>query len=225
MNERMRSSLNKLAKAIRIIANICKVCCIIGAVCVALCALVVPFALNNIKYENNKITVFNQGIVNVTESEKGILLDIVGSPSIEVTDPQEIAKVKDFLNNCSDNKTMMIVFTEIAMVLAIAVMVVAWLELSHLAKLFKNIENEDKPFTLDNVTHIRKIAMYMIILIVLPAVAGFFIDLAFKTNTSLSFDLSNVIDILFLYAVAIIFEYGYSLEKPVKEEVEEKEGE
>ena len=213
MDKTKKDTLKKLSKAIRILANIAKVICIIGAVCVAICAIVVPIALRNIKYEDNKIIVFNQGVVNVTESEKGILLDIVGSPAIEVTDPLEIAKVKDFLQSVNDNKTMMIVFGELAVISVIAVIVVICITLTHLAKLFKNIETEDSPFTLDNAVHLRKMAYLTIVLIVLPPLSSVFLDMAFKTNTELNLNLTNVVEALVLFASSLIFEYGYSLEQ------------
>ena len=88
--------------------------------------------------------------------------------------------------------------------------------LSRLEKLFININEGDTPFTLENVKYIKQMAFLMIVAIVLSNISGIFSELMLKSNSDIVIELSDVVEILFLFGMSYIFEYGYELQKDTK---------
>ena len=84
--------------------------------------------------------------------------------------------------------------------------------LKHLEDLFKNINEGDTPFTLDNVKHIKKMAYLMISLIIIPSFSGIIFELVLKSDLDVDFEMFNLFEILFLVVLAYIFEYGYEIQ-------------
>ncbi len=93
-----------------------------------------------------------------------------------------------------------------------AYLILYWIILKHLEHLFVNINNGDTPFTLENVKHIKKMAYLLIAAIVLPIAAGVIFESVLKTDLDVGFELYNAVEILFLFSMAYIFEYGYEIQ-------------
>ena len=111
-----------------------------------------------------------------------------------------------------NKKGSLIAYVEFAGACLIGYIVLVILVLKHLEDLFKNINKGDTPFTLDNVNHIKKMAYFMIAAIIIPpiglGIANIFV------SSDFDFDLStfNLVEILFLFGMAYIFEYGYEIQ-------------
>ena len=54
--------------------------------------------------------------------------------------------------------------------------------------------------------------MYLIINIVLPYVSGILFELIFNMDISAEFEMFDIIQILFLFGMAYIFEYGHAIQ-------------
>ena len=98
------------------------------------------------------------------------------------------------------------------MISLIVCLVLALFLFKRLEKLFNNINKGDTPFTLENVEHIKRIAYLMIALIIIPNIGGTLFELILKKDLDVSFELFNVLEILILFVVAYIFEYGYEIQ-------------
>ena len=107
---------------------------------------------------------------------------------------------------------MLISYVETGFIVLIINLILYRITLKHLEDLFVNIYNGDTPFTLDNVNHIKKMAYLMIATIVLPSISGGIFELIMKSDLDVGFELLDVIEILFLFSMAYIFEYGYELQ-------------
>ena len=68
------------------------------------------------------------------------------------------------------------------------------------------------PFTLENVSHIKKMAIFMIIASLLPNIGGVIAELVLKQDLGIDFELFDLIYILFLFSMSYIFEYGYEIQ-------------
>ena len=88
--------------------------------------------------------------------------------------------------------------------------------LSRLEKLFININEWDTPFTLENVRYIKQMAFLMIASIIFPNISGIFFELILKLDLGIGLELFDVIQILFLFGMSYIFEYGYELQQDTK---------
>ena len=88
--------------------------------------------------------------------------------------------------------------------------------LKHLEKLFVNIKDGDTPFTMDNVDHIKKMSYLMIACIILASIGELLLSIPLKNDVNLEFNMMNIVEILFLYSMSLIFEYGYEIQKDSK---------
>ena len=90
--------------------------------------------------------------------------------------------------------------------------------LNHLSQLFKNINEGDTPFTLENVHHIKTMSYFMIAITILSAIGNAISSIIIEQDFDLGF---GFISILVFYSIAYIFEYGYELQLDSKGKIYE----
>ena len=111
-----------------------------------------------------------------------------------------------------NNKALLIGYCEAGIISLIVSLALAIFLLRRMEKLFNNINQGDTPFTLENVEHIKIIAYLMIALIIIPNIGGTIFEVILKQDLDVSFELFNVVEILVLFVIAYIFEYGYEIQ-------------
>lgn len=201
-----------LSKAIYIISRICKICVMIGIVCVALTMIITPVLASNVKVgENNTVTIFGQNLEYQRKDVEIIIKDNVGE--YPVTSPDEVTalnKVIDKIENMS--MLSLAIFSEVAFGTLCVSLVLMYLVFKHLEHLFINIHNGETPFTLENVKYIKTIAFLMIAVIIIPNITGIFAEMIIGQDLNIGFEMFDLIYILFLFTMAYIFEYGYEIQ-------------
>ena len=87
--------------------------------------------------------------------------------------------------------------------------------LNYVEKLFNNIKNNQTPFTLENVGFIKRISYLMIALILITPIsdAVFSIISGVSNGGDSPFEIINVLEILIIFSMSYIFEYGYEIQK------------
>ena len=128
----------------------------------------------------------------------------------DVTNQQTILKMKEMLEN--HTKFEMIGYLEVGFLFLIVNLFLYRIILKHLEDLFVNINNGDTPFTLENVKHIKQMAFFMIATIILPNVAGSIFEMVLQADLNVGVEALDVVEILFLFSMAYIFEYGYEIQ-------------
>ena len=88
--------------------------------------------------------------------------------------------------------------------------------LNNVEKLFKNIEDGDTPFTLDNVSIIKKISYYLIAAILVMPISDVLFNQIIAQNETSFIDLMTILEILIIFSMSYIFEYGYEIQKDSK---------
>lgn len=200
-----------LSKAIYTLAKIGKVITIIGIIAVLLTMIVTPVLANNVKVENNKITIFGEE-VKYKKTNNDIRITIKENEST-ITDHSEVYVTSMIIDKIENGKMpMMIGFIETAFVFLTISLALFYLTLKHLEKMFINIHNGTTPFTMENVSHIKKMATFMILTIILPNIAGVIAEMVMGEELGIGFEMFDVIYILFLFSMAYVFEYGYQLQ-------------
>lgn len=204
-----------LSKIIYIFAKIGKIFSYIAVPFIILGMVIVLMLLNNLEFEGNRIRVKDTDrMVSLIEKDDKLIIDANGSKVAEITEMKDIEKVKGIFN---DNlKTSVLVYSEIFLVFALVSVILAIIMLRHIEKLFKNINRESTPFTMDNVNHIKKIAIIMIISIILPTAMDLIVNLTLKGNLDVNITTYNIFEILIVFTLAYIFEYGYKLQEKSK---------
>ena len=102
------------------------------------------------------------------------------------------------------------IFIEIGFACLVAFIIVLIKTLKHLELLFDNINKGETPFTLENVNHIKKMSYLMIACIILSAVGQTILSI--PMDSDIEFSMFNIVEILFLYSMSLIFEYGYEIQ-------------
>ena len=182
--------------------------------------ILLPIGFKYIDIEDGKL---------VSKDKKIQIVEVGNSTEIRIGDHVVAADVKTSdINNITPavehfGETGVIVFLELGMVFLGAFIIVLIKALEHLEKLFKNINEGDTPFTLDNVDHIKKMSYLMIACIILASIGGVLLNIPLKNEVDLDFDLLSITEILFLYSMSLIFEYGYEIQQDSKGIMYEKE--
>ena len=207
--------LKVLSKIIYIVAKIGKILTYIAIPFIVLGMVVIPILMNKIDIKNDRIILKDKGnSISIVEKNDKLTINVKDAKVAEVTSAKDISKIKDFFNN--NSKGTIIAAGETALAFALISIIIAILLLRRVEKLFKNINKNDTPFTYDNVEHIRRIAFLMIINIILPAIASAVIELILKVDLNIHFGAYNLIEILSLYVLVYVFEYGCKLQKDSK---------
>lgn len=182
--------------------------------------VLLPFGFKYIDIQDGHITTKDKNvkIVEVGNSTEIRVGDHVVVADINSKDIDNIAPAIDRFG-----ETGVVVFFELGMAFLGALLIVLIKALEHLEKLFKNINEGDTPFTLDNVDHIKKMSYLMIACIFLASIGGVLINIPLKNEVDLDFSLLNIVEILFLYSMSLIFEYGHEIQLDSKGKMYDEE--
>ena len=175
--------------------------------------ILLPIGFKYIDIEDGKIVSKDKKIqiVEVGKSTEIRIGDHVVAADVKTSDIDNISPAIDKFGTAG-----VVVFLELGMAFLGAFIIVLIKALTHLEKLFKNINEGDTPFTLDNVNHIKKMAYLMIACIVLASIGGVILNIPLKNEIDLDINILSITEILFLYSMSLIFEYGYEIQQDSK---------
>lgn len=204
-----QQKMKGLSKAIYVIARICKIIVTISIPVVIISMIFLPYLVHNTEVTDGRISL-NDNSITVIEDNTGVQLKYKNIILADEKNQDSILKMKEVLE--SHSKPVLIGYLEAGSFFLVVYMVLYFIILKHLENLFININNGDTPFTLENVKHIKKMAYLMIAAIVLPVAAGAVFEMILQMDLDVGFELYNVVEILFLFSMAYIFEYGYEIQ-------------
>lgn len=216
-----QKKIKGISKAIYILSRIGKIVTTIAIPIIVFLLIVTPIFISNIELKDNTIVFKGARIddkITITEekSNDGVNLQLKANGILIADEKNQdtILQMKNVLEN--NSKGQIIVFLELGYVCLIICLVLYRMTLSRLEKLFININEGDTPFTLENVKYIKEIAKLMIIALILPSFGGVVFEKILATDLGVDFELFDVIQILFLFGISYIFEYGYELQQDTK---------
>jgi len=205
----------KKQKEVKVLSNIISLIGKIGAIVlkvsipfIIILMLLVPYIVNNVEIKNNEIGFKIDNIKIIDENKIEINDIIVGEFDIE-NDNYDVIKV--FENN---SNIKIIGYIELGLFFVLLDIIIMIFILKYVEKLFNNIKNNNTPFTLDNVNFIKRISYLMIVLIILSPISEFIINSLFEIfDENSPFELMNILEILIIFSMSYIFEYGYEMQK------------
>lgn len=213
-----QKKMKLISKTIYLIARICRILVIV-------CIPIIISSMILLGVVTSKLKIVDNGINN-EEISFNIMKDsvVIGENSdgmfVKVNDKLEtindiktketITTIKDVLKN--NSKYVALGYVEVGLLFLITFLILVIIILKHLENLFYNINNGDTPFTLENVTHIKKIAYIMIVVTILPNIIGGTFELILNYDLNIDFEMFSLIEILFLFSIAYIFQYGYEIQ-------------
>ncbi len=205
-----QKKMKALSKIIAIMAKIGRIAIYICIPFIVLAMIVLPPLVNNVDVVDNKIILKNTATINIIENENDVTIEVDGKKVAEENDKQAILTIKDVLTN--NSKSKIIIYGETGLAFLVVYVVVASVILLYLERLFNNINKYETPFTLENVRYIKLIAYLLIANIVLSAIFGGLFEVIIGNSFDFDMNMTSLIEILFLYSMSYIFEYGYELQ-------------
>lgn len=199
--------MKTLSKIISVIAKISKIVCYIAIPFIIAIMFATPFLISNIEVKNNELTWNSRNEkITIEPIDENIVLKINGMVIADAEKEFVQDKVIDIFNN--NSKTLIISYIEVGLLTLLLTVCILSLIFNHLTKLFENLNMGETPFTLENVEHIKKMARLMIVTIILPNIGGIIFNLLLTTDIDMDFELFDLVEILFLFSLSYIFEYG-----------------
>ena len=208
-NEKKQKEVKTLSNIIAMIGKIGSIVLKVAIPFIIIAMLIVPYIVSNLEIKENEITFKSESIKIVDENKIEVHGVIIGEYDGDLED-NEVIKV--FTNN---SKVKIISYFESAMIFLIINIVIMMIILNYVEKLFNNIKNNQTPFTLENVGFIKRISYLMIALILITPIsdAVFSIISGVSNGGDSPFEIINVLEILIIFSMSYIFEYGYEIQK------------
>lgn len=185
-----QKNMKIISKFVYVLSKIAEIMTEVGIAVLVVLAILVPFICKNVTIDGFELKANNMVIGDVTNSD--------------------ITVITDYLNN--HNNTEIIIHAEIILISLIISLFLLRMIANYLYKLFKNINECDTPFTMDNASYIRKISLYVLLYIIIPYVLGVITQLIMGINLNAELELTSIIFGLIIFSISYIFEYGYQIQ-------------
>lgn len=205
-----QKKMKGLSRAITIIAKIGRIACLISIPVIIASMIILSVVINKIEIKDNEIIWNGNDVIQVIETDNKVSLIINKEVVAEATKEQEIMKIKEVLQN--NSKGMVFGYVETGLAFLIISLVLIIIMFKALENLFNNINKGDTPFTLENVGYIKKMAYLMIVVTILPNMIGVLFETILKMDLNVDFEMFSLVEILFLFSLASIFQYGYEIQ-------------
>ena len=201
-----QKKMKVLSKIITIISKIGRIFCYIALPFICLILIISPYLINKVIIKDNDLTLNIQNHnINILEKNDKVIIK-VGAFVLADADKEFLnTKVLSIFKN--NSKTKIIGYIETGFVVLLVTIILTSKIFKHLEILFDNI-NKETPFTLENVSLIKKIAWKMIIIIIMNNIGGGVFELLLGSNLNIEFETYDLVEILFLFSLSYIFEYG-----------------
>ena len=210
-NEKKQNQVKTLSNIISLIGSIGKIVLMVAIPFVIMAMILVPYVINNVEVKGNDLSLKTDNIEIVDNKT----LELFGVAVIGVEEELEYKQVVDIFTN--NSKFAIIGYLEGGFIFLLVDLIIMIFILSYVEKLFNNIKNNNTPFTLDNVNYIKRISYMMIALIMItPVTELLFNVLVDNLENSGGFELMSILEILIIFSMSYIFEYGYEIQKDSK---------
>ena len=220
LKKEKQKQMKGISKVLSLVGKITGIVLRVAVGFLILAMILVPFGFKYLDIKDGHLT---------TKDKKIQIVEIGKNTEIRVGDHVIAADMKaSDINNMAIaidryGETGVVVFLELGMVFLGAFIIVLIKSLEHLELLFNNINEGDTPFTLENVDHIKKMAYLMITCIMLSAIGQTILNIPLRGQVDLELNVLNVIEILFLYSMSLVFEYGHEIQLDSKGKMYDEE--
>ena len=209
-NEKKQSQVKSLSNVISLTGKIGAIVLKVAIPFIIIAMLLIPYIINNVKVVENKIEFKTENIKLIDDR-----IEIFDLILLDLEDDMSTEEIIDIFNN--NSKLEIIGYIEAGFVFLLVDIIIMIIILNNVSKLFNNIKNNNTPFILDNVNYIKRISYLMIALIIISPLSGMLFGLLIDSSESGGgFELMNIIEILIIFSMSYIFEYGYEIQKDSK---------
>ena len=211
LKKEKQRKLKIISKIISVIAKIGNILATVGSICLIVGMILLTLVISKVDVINeNEIKVNLTKTISTQYQKVDGVIKVNGNTKIQLIhlESEAFDKIVNIFTNNSKGKIIAIGITSALSLTAGLVLLATALE--HLHKLFKNINEGDTPFTLENVHHIKSMAYLMIAETIMVTIGNLFSGIIIENQ---DYDIGfGIISILVFYSIAYIFEYGYEIQ-------------
>lgn len=209
-------ALDSLSKVIYILSKIIEVASKIGIVVLMLMMIALPFFMNKLEVTKS-FYVFNDKVTDyeITNSSIKFIKHGTVTDTISIQNKENVQKVVNYLIEKSDVEVSLV--GDFFLACGCAILFASALLAKKLGKLFKNIYTKKTPFIEENVKLSKSVFYLLLICVVAPFLFSYLLGFVLNIWLCEEINLINVILILITLALHYVFDYGYQLEKKMRE--------
>ena len=202
-----QKKMKVLSKIISLISKIGRIFCYIAIPFICLMLISSPYLISKVVIKDNNLTLdLSNHNISLSETKDKLILK-AGSFVLADADKEFLnTKVISIFEN--NSKAKIIGYVETGFATLLVIIILTSIIFKHLETLFNNINKGETPFTLENVSLIKKIAWKMIIIIIMTNIGGGVFELLLSSDLNIEFETYDLVEILFLFSLSYIFEYG-----------------
>ena len=211
-----QKKMKGITKFITLVSKVFKYASVIAIVVSCIITVLSVYFLMNTKIDNknNNVIVFNESI-NYEITGKTLRLKGIDNKEHVITFDKEIEEktITRVLEMSKYSRVSLTILVDLSFIFA---MYILYRLFSSIHDLFKNMRDFETPFSMENVSHVKKIALYTLLYILSQDVLGIILGLLYSLNFDIDIELTNYILVLILLAISYIFKYGYQIQLDTK---------
>ncbi len=212
-----QNKMKAISRFLSIFAKIGRVFFLIALPFIIMGMIVFPYIMSMVEVRENELTLKGNDILSLVEENDKVILKVNG---IAVMDEEKEIVSREIINVINNNsKGLIIGYVEVGLLTLLVVVYLLTLIFKHLSKLFDNLSSGDTPFTLENVSHIKRMAWLMILSIILPNIGGVIFNVLLTNGVKMDFEVFDIVEVLFLFSLAYVFEYGRLIQTDSKRKI------
>ena len=210
-NEKKQNQVKSLSNVISLIGKIGGIVLKVAIPFIIIAMLLIPYLVTNVEIQENKLSFKTDNIKLIDDSKVEVFNIIL----LDVEDSMSSGEIIDIFNN--NSKYEIIGYLEAGFVFLLVDLIIMIIILNYVEKLFTNIKDNNTPFTLDTVNYIKRMSYSLIALIIISPLTGTLFGLILGVSESgEGFELMSILEILIIFSMSYIFEYGYEIQKDSK---------
>ena len=210
-NKKKQNQVKSLSNVISLIGKIGGIVLKVAIPFIIIAMLLIPYLVTNVEIKENKLSFKTDNIKLIDDSKVEVFNIIL----LDVEDSMSSGEIIDIFNN--NSKYEIIGYLEAGFVFLLVDLIIMIIILNYVEKLFTNIKDNNTPFTLDNVNYIKRMSYLLIALIIISPLTGTLFGLILGVSESgEGFELMSILEILIIFSMSYIFEYGYEIQKDSK---------
>lgn len=187
-----QKKLKFITKVIMWFTKVLQIITLLISILLFIAMFIMPSIVNSVNINDSNISIYSTQLqhFNVNNQTISILLDLYRTHS----------------------RMNIIFYGEIIILCLIVSVLILSAMMLYTNKLFKNINESNTPFTLENMQYIKKIIFFLITYLVFPDIAGTLFQLVTKINMNIDYEIGKVFFILIIICGYYIFDYGYQIQ-------------
>ena len=220
LKKEKQNQIKVISKILSLIGKIGAIVARVGLVFAIIAMASIPFAFKYIDVRDGNLVSNNESI-EIVEHKNQLDIRVKGSTAVTNIKNNDVDMLATAIEKYS--KPGVLIFFEVGFAFLVAFLAVLAKTLEHLEKLFDNINKGETPFTKENVDHIKNMSYLLIACILLSAFGQTALNI--PMDSDIEFSMFNIVEILFLYSMSLIFEYGYEIQLDSKGKIYGEENE